>query len=138
MNSPWIGALRGAALTVPDLAAAEDFYTRVWQLTVAARDDTAIYLRGSGADHHLLALHAAPGTPPLRQNTLRARSAATLAHIADATLAAGGAVALAGHASPDPSGGRALLIRDADGRGLKKSWVTLAVMAWACAKACAT
>jgi catechol-2,3-dioxygenase len=47
------------ALTVPDLAAAEAFYTGTWRLEVAARGDGALYLRGSGSDHHLLALHAA-------------------------------------------------------------------------------
>ena len=41
MNSPWIQALRSVALTVPDLAAAEAFYTQVWRLAVAARTDSA-------------------------------------------------------------------------------------------------
>ena len=50
MKSPWIAGLRSVALTVPDLAAAEDFYTRVWQLDIAARGDGVLYLRGSGAD----------------------------------------------------------------------------------------
>ena len=49
MKSPWISAMLSVALTVPDLAAAEDFYTRVWQLTVAARTDTAICLRSRRA-----------------------------------------------------------------------------------------
>ena len=57
MSSPWISGLRSVALDVPDLARAEDFYTRVWHLQVAARTDDALYLRGTGADHHLLALH---------------------------------------------------------------------------------
>ena len=61
MNSPWIAGLRSVALNVPDLAAAEAFYTRIWQLDVAARGDGALYLRGTGSDHHLLALHAGAG-----------------------------------------------------------------------------
>ena len=48
MKSPWIEALRSVALTVPDLAAAEVFYTQVWQLTVAARGEGVLFLRGSG------------------------------------------------------------------------------------------
>lgn len=88
MNSPWIAGLRSVALTVPDLAAAEDFYTKVWQLTVAARSDCVLQLRGSGSDHHVLALHAATGTPTIRQVTLRARTAGSLVAIANATLAA--------------------------------------------------
>ncbi len=119
MKSPWIEGLRSVALTVPDLAAAEAFYTTVWQLDVAARSQGAIYLSGSGADHHLLALHAAPGTPCIRHVTLRARSSTALGAIAQATLAAGGVVERAEGASPDPAGGRALLIRDADGRRIE-------------------
>lgn len=116
MKSPWIAALRSVALTVPDLAAAEDFYTRVWRLDVAARGDGALYLRGSGADHHLLALYASPGTPTIRHVTLRARSAAALTAIAQATIAAGGVVERGTAAAPDPAGGQSLVIRDADGR----------------------
>lgn len=116
MRSPWIEALRSVALTVPDLAAAEDFYTRTWRLDVAAREAGAIFLRGSGSDHHVLALHAALGTPTVRAVTLRARSAAALDAVAQATTAAGGSVERAVQESPDPAGGRSLLIRDPDGR----------------------
>jgi catechol 2,3-dioxygenase len=119
MKSPWIEALRSVALTVPDLAAAEAFYTRTWQLQLAAREDGAVYLRGSGSDHHLLALHAAPGTPTIRQVTLRARNADALAAIALATVAAGGSVEQAVAASRDPAGGDSLVIRDPDGRRLE-------------------
>jgi catechol 2,3-dioxygenase-like lactoylglutathione lyase family enzyme len=119
MKSPWITALRSVALTVPDLAAAEDFYTKVWRLDIAARGDGVLYLRGSGADHHLLALHAAPGTPMIRQVTLRARSAAALDAIAPATLAAGGVVERATAAAQDPAGGLSLVIRDAEGRRIE-------------------
>ena len=105
------------ALTVPDLAAAEAFYTRTWQLDVAARGDGVLYLRGSGADHHLLALHAGGGTPQIRQVTLRARSADALAAIAQATRGAPAArVERAPAPADDPAGGRSLVIRDADGR----------------------
>ena len=116
MKSPWIEGLRSVALTVPDLAAAEDFYTRTWKLDVAAREDGAIWFRGSGSDHHLLALRAAPGTPTIKAVTLRARSAAALDAIAQATVAAGGTIERAVADASDPAGGRCLVIRDHDGR----------------------
>jgi catechol 2,3-dioxygenase len=119
MKSPWIEALRSVALTVPDLAAAEAFYTGTWQLQLADRGDGVIYLRGSGSDHHLLALHAASGTPTIRQVTLRARNAETLAAIALAAVAAGGTVEQAVVAALDPAGGQSLLIRDSDGRRIE-------------------
>lgn len=119
MKSPWISGLRSVALTVPDLAAAETFYTQTWRLVVADRAAGAIYLRGSGSDHHLLALHEAAGTPQIRKVTLRARSAAALEAIAQATVQAGGHVERAIAAADDPSGGQALLIRDGDGRRIE-------------------
>ena len=119
MKSPWIAGLRSVALTVPDLAAAEDFYTRVWQLDIAARGDGVLYLRGSGADHHLLSLHAAPGTPQLLKITLRARSGEALTHIAKQAQAAGGVVESGVATSSDPAGGQALVLRDSDGRRIE-------------------
>ena len=83
MSSPWIEGLRSVALDVPDLERAETFYTEVWRLSVAARGPDAIYLRGTGADHHLLALHAARHAR-IRHVTLRARSAEALAAVAEA------------------------------------------------------
>jgi len=116
LKSPSIEGLRSVALTVPDLVAAEDFYTRTWRLDVAAREGDALFLRGSGSDHHLLALHAAPGTPTVKHVTLRARSAAALDAIAQATVAAGGTVERALADAGDLAGGRSLVIRDHDGR----------------------
>ena len=116
MRSPWIESLRSVALTVPDLAAAETFYTEVWQLAVADRSSGAIYLRGSGADHHLLALHQRSGAVQLLQVTLRARDAAALPAIAAATPTAGGVVEQGVAAARDPAGGQAVLLRDPHGR----------------------
>jgi catechol 2,3-dioxygenase-like lactoylglutathione lyase family enzyme len=119
MKSSWICGLRSVALTVPDLAAAETFYTATWRLSVAARSAGVLYLRGSGSDHHLLALHAAPGTPQILKVTLRARSRAALDAVARATQDAGGVVERAVAAAEDPSGGETLVIRDADGRRIE-------------------
>ena len=119
VKSPWIEGLRSVALTVPDLAAAEAFYTCTWRLDIAGRGDGVLYLRGSGTDHHLLALHAAPGTPRIRQVTLRARSVPALDAIAKATLAAGGTVERAPVPAADPAGGTSLRIRDSDGRRIE-------------------
>jgi catechol 2,3-dioxygenase-like lactoylglutathione lyase family enzyme len=116
MKSPWIRALRSVALDVPDLGVAEAFYTEVWRLQVAARGvDGTLYLRGSGSDHHLLALHGRQGTPRIRQVTLRARAAEALDAIAAAGPAAGGRIERRGPAA-DPAGGQVLVLVDPDGR----------------------
>jgi catechol 2,3-dioxygenase len=119
MTSPWIVALRSVALNVPDLAAAEQFYTRVWHLAVAARDTGAVYLHGTGDDHHLLSLHAGGAQSQIRHVTLRARSADSLGAIAQATVAAGGSVLEPARPLRDPAGGTGLLLRDPHGRLLQ-------------------
>ncbi|MFO1274197.1 MAG: VOC family protein [Rubrivivax sp.] len=116
MKSPWIEALRSVALTVPDLAAAEAFYTRVWQLEVAERGPGALYLRGSGSDHHLLALHQRTGVPRILMVTLRARGTQALHDVAAATVQAGGVVEQGPGPAGDPAGGQRVVVRDADGR----------------------
>jgi catechol 2,3-dioxygenase len=116
MKSPWIEALRSVALTVPDLAAAEAFYTQVWRLSVADRSPGVIYLRGSGSDHHLLALHQQPGVPQILKVTLRARSGEALAALAAASTSVGGVVEQGLASAPDPAGGQAVILRDPHGR----------------------
>ena len=116
MFSPWIGALRSVALTVPDLAQAETFYTQVWRLRVAQRAPGVLYLAGSGADHHLLALHEAPGAPKIRHVSLRARSLDALHAVALAGVATGGVLEQAVGPGRDPAGGVHLLLRDPHGR----------------------
>ncbi len=116
MSSPWIAALRSVALNVPDLARAEDFYTRVWHLDVAHRAPGTLYLRGTGADDHLLALHAGSGPAQVRHVTLRARSAGALEAIATASVQAGGRVLVAPSPATDPAGGTHMTVVDADGR----------------------
>ena len=116
MSSPWIDSLRSVALNVPDLARAEAFYTDTWRLSVVAREPGAIYLRGTGADHHLLSLHAGDAAPQIRHVTLRARSGEALHHIAQATPRAGGRIVTGIAPLADPAGGTGILLRDPHGR----------------------
>jgi catechol-2,3-dioxygenase len=118
MSSPYIESVRSVALYLPDLAAAERFYTEVWKLEVAFRTEDVIYLRGSGSDAYLLALHQGHGdVPQIRQVTLRARSRGALDAIAERTQRAGGAIVAPPHElTKDPAGGIGLKIRDAHGR----------------------
>ena len=114
--SSLVSALRSVALTVPDLSAAEAFFTSTWHLQVAARTDAALYLRGAGTDHHLLALHQAPGAAQIVHVTLRARSLEALALAVQKTEAAGGQVLAAPAPLMEPGGGHALTLVDPDGR----------------------
>ncbi|HYF17375.1 MAG TPA: VOC family protein [Ramlibacter sp.] len=117
MNSPWIEGLRSVSLSVPDLAKAETFYSQVWHLEVAHRTDGALYLRGSGHDDHLLALHQGGEVPQIRHVTLRARSADALRTLAERVPAAGGSIVSPIRELPDdPAGGTGFTLRDPHGR----------------------
>ncbi len=114
--SSLVAALRSVALTVPDLALAEDFFTRTWHLQVVARTENALYFRGAGSDHHLLALHHAPCAAQILNITLRARSLNALALAAQKTAAAGGQVLVPTAPLVEPGGGHAVTLADPDGR----------------------
>ena len=116
MSSPWIEGLRSVALEVPDLAQAETFYTQVWHLQVASRGDGVLYLRGSGSDAYLLALHQGGPVPRIRHVTLRARNAASLGAIGEKVQAAGGRILSPLGPLQDPAAGTGLTLRDPHGR----------------------
>jgi len=113
-----VSDLRSVALNVPDLKQAEEFYTRTWLLQVAARESDALYLRGSGREHHILSLHRA-AKPALRHIAFRVRSAGSLDAIAGEAVAAGGRVVSGVSKSTDPAGGSALIVADPQGRVLR-------------------
>jgi catechol 2,3-dioxygenase-like lactoylglutathione lyase family enzyme len=115
MASKLIAALRSVALNVPNLAAAEKFYSDVWRLNVVARTD-AIYLAGSGSDAYLLSLHQGGETPEIRKITLRARSEEALAVIVSATERSGGKVLKTLSRSQELGGGQRVVVTDLAGR----------------------
>lgn len=116
MTSPTIAGLRSIALNVPDLNRAETFYTQVWHLDVVARSNDAIYLRGTGADHHLLALHQGGADTQIRHVSLRAFDEARLATVLRDATAAGATIHRALAPITEPGGGVGLTLRDPHGR----------------------
>ena len=118
MPQSLISDLRSVALNVPDLKQAEEFYAKVWQLDVVARRDEAVYLRGTGPDHHILSLHMAD-RPTIRDITFRARSADALKTIAAEAVGAGGRVVAPVAKADDPARGMALTVADPQGRVLR-------------------
>ncbi|MBP6897196.1 MAG: VOC family protein [Pseudacidovorax sp.] len=117
MSSPWIEGLRSVALFVPDLARAEAFYTQTWHLAVAHRGEGVLYLRGTGDDAYLLALHQGGHAPQVRQVTLRARSREALDTLCETAVAAGGTLLAEPHAlTKDPAGGIGMKFKDPHGR----------------------
>ena len=115
MTQPLVSALRSVEIGLPDVPAAEKFFTETWHLAVAARQGESVYLRGTGADHHLLSLHPSEKAE-VRMVTLRAASPDVLNHVAESVLLQGGEVLAPKHQVPEPGGGEAVVIRDPQGR----------------------
>lgn len=99
-----VAAIRSVEFGVPDIVRAEKFYTDAWGLAVAARDGGVVYLRATGQDHHVLALHPHPRAAILSVS-FRVHSAAALTQLARAIDAAGGTVLTLPAPNQQPDGG---------------------------------
>jgi len=109
-----IVAIRSVEFGVPDLVRTEEFYTKIWGLRVCARQGKILYLRASGNDHHVLALHPHPAAEILSVS-FRVRSEEELLRIANAALSAGGNVVTPLGPNPEPDGGIVLKIATPEG-----------------------
>ncbi len=113
-----VTGLRSVDFTVPDLAAATAFYTDVWGLTVADRSPRSVWLRGTGSDAQILALHSGPAAA-IRSMTFRVRSDVD-PHTLVAAMIAHGAQPLDESAVTDePGGGVIAQVRDPQGRTIR-------------------
>jgi catechol 2,3-dioxygenase len=110
-----ITGIRSVDLVVPDLVAATHFYSHVWGLDTAERADGIVWLRGTGADPHLLALHAGE-TAAIRSMTFRAAADADVEGLAAAMVTHGGTRV---EAMADHAGGTLVAVRDPRGRTVR-------------------
>lgn len=115
MNDARVTAVRSVEFGVRDIEAAARFYGEVWNLDPVAADDGSRYFRGTGPEHHILALHRRDA-PALVQVNLAApdRRAVDALHgrLASLDLPGLGAPApLTG-----PGGGYGFAFEDRDGR----------------------
>ena len=115
MTRPLVCGLRSVEIGVPDVAAAEKFYTDVWLLTVAARTASTVYLRGTGAAHHLLSL-TQTALPEVLAVTLASASRKDVDEIAVSVPANGGSILRAPGAIDEPGGGYGITFKDPQGR----------------------
>jgi catechol 2,3-dioxygenase len=115
MPAGLITGLRGVDLGVPDVAAHARFYTDTWRLSVAAERDGAVYLRGSGAHHHILSLHRRAQPALLCLNLAAADRAAV--DVLHARVKDAGAPRLEAPATlAEPGGGYGFGFADPEGR----------------------
>jgi catechol 2,3-dioxygenase len=107
--------LRGVDLGVPDVAAHARFYTEVWRLATVAERNGSVYLRGSGAYHHVLALHPRAKAELLCIN-LAAQSKSDVDRLHAQAKAAGAAQIDPPSEIVEPGGGYGFTFMDPEGR----------------------
>jgi catechol-2,3-dioxygenase len=110
--------VRSVDIAVPDLTLAERFYTIVWGLEVAARQDDKVYLRATGRDPHVLVLHPGPAAAVLSV-TFRTSSLKDLPRLTAAISTAGGSVVRAIAPVQEPGGGTAVTVETPEGYVLR-------------------
>jgi catechol 2,3-dioxygenase len=110
-----ITGLRGVDLGVPDVAAQARFYTGIWRLAAAAERNGSVYLRGTGATHHIVALHARK-EPSLLCINLAAADRAAVDALHARVLAAGAPQLDAPAPVTEPGGGYGFAFADPEGR----------------------
>lgn len=108
-----IDGVRSVHFGVPDLEGAARFYEESWGLTAVSVSPDSVYLRGTGRDFYLLALHRQPEPGMLCVDlSIESRAQADALH---ASLKEAG-VETAGAPGPvgDPGGGYGFSFRDPD------------------------
>lgn len=113
-----ITGLRSVDFDVPDLAAATAFYTDIWGLEVAARGEAVVWLRGTGSDAYLLALHTA-ASPAIRSMTFRVAVDGDPEALTAAMVARGARLTQPSVATDEPGGGMIIAVRDAQDRTIR-------------------
>ena len=105
-----VTSLRSVDLGTPAIDRAERFYTSVWGLEVVIRDQGSVYLRATGSDHHVVALHVS-ARPELRAVTFRLDSADDFAALGVNVVEQGGQVLSPPGANAGPDGGTVMTVR---------------------------
>src|SRR3954453_20621484 len=113
-----ITAIRSVDLGVPDITRAEAFYEETWGLAVPARVRDAVYLRATGRDHHVLALHPHPSAEILSVS-FRVRSEKTLEQIGAAVIEVNGRVIDPVGPNIEPDGGMVVKVMSPEGYVLR-------------------
>lgn len=121
MGSITVNDLRGLELAVYNLDESADFYAKAWALEPVAREGSRMFLRGAGAEHHVVTLHEAPRAGLVAINfAAPSREAVDALHAA--VKAMGGEIISAPHElEAVAGGGYGFELRSPDGHMLRIS-----------------
>ena len=109
-----VTALRSVDLGTPDLARSEAFYREVWGLERVGTADGVVYLRATGRDQHVVALHRSARTE-LRAVTFRVADADDFEAISRNAIEQGATLIAAPAANVAPDGGTIMTLRSPEG-----------------------
>jgi catechol 2,3-dioxygenase-like lactoylglutathione lyase family enzyme len=113
-----VNGVRSIDLGVSDLDRTAKFYQEIWGLRPVAERAGSIYLRGTGPNHHIVALHARPKGELLRID-LTAADKATVDALHAQVAAAGGKEIEKPATITEPGGGYGFAFRDPEGRTIR-------------------
>jgi catechol 2,3-dioxygenase-like lactoylglutathione lyase family enzyme len=106
--------IQSVAVAVPDVTAAADFYTKAWGLEVAERRGGLVYLRATGNDPYVLALHPSV-QPAILWVTFGVAAFEELSRLAEAVVKAGGSVLRQAAPNDGPERGTAIMVKTPEG-----------------------
>lgn len=106
--------IQSVDIGIPDLAAAERFYTEAWGLEVAEKHGEIVYLRAGGREPFVLALHARPQACILRV-TFSVAEREALGTIAARAMVAGATILEAEANNNGPEGGVGFTLQSPEG-----------------------
>jgi catechol 2,3-dioxygenase-like lactoylglutathione lyase family enzyme len=118
--SAHISHVRGLALGAPKASQSVDFYRDAWGLRPVVTENGVAYFRGTGAEHHILALHDMP-EPMLVAIELAAHDRSGVDALCAQAVAAGATYVTAPAPLTTPGGGYGFELRDPDGRVVRIS-----------------
>lgn len=108
-------SVRSIELTTPDVDAARAFYEELWGLEAVAWEGDAVYLRGSGSEHHIVVLRKAEA-PCLARVNLGAPDRAVVDTLYEEFERAGGRRTSKPAQLDEPGGGYGFSFVDPEGR----------------------
>jgi len=112
-----VRGVRSVEIEMSEPARAAAFYSKTWNLTEVASSNGSYWFRGTGAYHHILAIHPATKGAAIRRLTFAAATK-DIVQALHAKVAASGCTTGAPHALAGPGGGYGFGFVDVEGRNL--------------------
>ena len=112
-----VRGVRSVDIKMSQAERAAEFYGKIWNLAEIARENGSIWFRGTGAYHHILAIHPAKGPAAMRRLTYDAANQDIVKALHQKVIASG-CTSEAPHEITGPGAGYGFGFIDLEGRNL--------------------